>query len=87
MIIPKLANGGIIKKDSLFVAKEKGKDLFYDKYYVIYKRTKNRRIKKKQLKKSWILKAQKQFEQVMPKIDFNNLQIFIGGKEIKTNEK
>lgn len=87
MKIPKLANGGIVQTNSLFVGKKKGKDLFYDKYYVIYKRTKNRRIKKKQLKRSWTLKLQKQFEPITSKIDFNNLHFFINGKEVKNNEK
>lgn len=58
MNIPKLAKGGIVNNQLPFIAKEKGKNLFEDKYYEIYKRTKNRRIKKKQLKKSWTLKMQ-----------------------------
>ena len=58
MNIPKLAKGGIVNNNLALIGEEKGKSIvpLKDKYYEIYKRTKNRRIKKKQLKKSWKLK-------------------------------
>ena len=86
MKIPKLANGGIVKDNSLFVSKEKGKDLFYDKYYAIYKRTKNRRIKKKQLKKSWILKFQNSIKQnniELTRLLPEKINVILGGEIIK----
>lgn len=84
MKIPKLANGGVINNKLPLIGKDKGKSLFKDKYYEIYKRTKNRRIKKKQLKKSWILKSHMIIEECIMPID--KLHIFIGGKEIKQDE-
>lgn len=52
MNIPKLAKGGIIE-NNLPLYGEKFEFVFplNDKYYAIYKRTKNKRIKKKNLKK------------------------------------
>lgn len=78
--IPKLAKGGIIDNNlPLMCADEKGKSLFYDKYYRIYKCTKNRRIKKKQEKKSWTLKLQK----LLPsELENGQVHIFINNKEI-----
>jgi len=78
--IPKLAKGGIINNDlPLMYAGEKEKCLFDDKYYRIYKHTKNRRIKKKQEKKSWILKRKKilkrlcEFEEIPVNIKMEDL--------------
>ena len=83
MNIPKLAKGGIVNNQLPFIAKEKGKNLFKDKYYEIYKRTKNQRIKKKQLKKSWTLKMQnamKPFIDEMNKVE--EITLHIGDKVI-----
>ena len=54
MNIPKLAEGGIIK--NVLPQHAETRELVFpinDKYYKIYKRTKNSRIKKKNLKKSF----------------------------------
>ena len=83
MNIPKLAKGGMINNHLLIIEESKGKNLFRDKYYEIYKRTKNRRIKKKQLKKSWILKMQnvmKPFIDEMNKVE--EITLHIGNKVI-----
>lgn len=71
--------------DNWFLARERGKSVFCDKYYNIYKRTKNRRIKKKQLKKSWVLKLQKGLSicEIIDSIDFDNIKLYINGKEVK----
>lgn len=74
--IPRLAQSGIINDNTpLMCVGENDQNLFKDKYYQIYKRTKNRRIKKKQEEKSWILKHKK---------IINNLCEF---KEIQVNIK
>lgn len=90
MQIHKLAKGGIVSDNLLFdnnwfLAREKGSSLWHDKYYQIYRRTKNRRIKKKQEKKSWKLKFQKGILacKIIDSIDFDNIKIYIGGKELK----
>lgn len=89
MQIPKLAKGGIVSNNLLFdnnwfLAREKGKDLFFDKYYEIYKRTKNRRIKKKQEKKSWKLKFQKGILacKIIDSINVNDIKVCINGRQI-----
>ncbi len=93
MQIPKLAKGGIVSDNLLFdnnwfLAREKGKDLFFDKYYEIYRRTKNRRIKKKQEKKSWKLKFQKGILmcKLIDSIDVDNIKVCINGKVINKEE-
>lgn len=56
MMIPKLAKGGIIKNNCSCICDEFNPEFvspLNDKYYKIYKRTKNRRIKKKNIKKSF----------------------------------
>jgi hypothetical protein len=83
MNIPKLAKGGMINNQLPIIGERKGKNLFRDKYYEIYKRTKNRRIKKKQLKKSWTLKMQnamKPFIDEMNKVE--EITLHIGNKVI-----
>ena len=83
MNIPKLAKGGMINNQLPFIAKEKKKNLFRDKYYEIYKRTKNRRIKKKQLKKSWTLKMQKAMEPFINEMNkVEEITLHIGNKVI-----
>ena len=60
MNIPKLAKCGIPQNQTLFIAIEQKKkpvvDMLGKKYINIYERTKNRRIKKKQIKKCPMLK-------------------------------
>ena len=89
MQIPKLAKGGIVSDNLLFdnnwfLAREKGSSLWYDKYYEIYRRTKNRRIKKKQEKKSWKLKFQKGILacKIIDSIDVDNIKVCINGRQI-----
>lgn len=63
MKIPKLSKGGIIAEYypfSVDFGEKKVKNIipFYDIHYKIYHRTKNRRIKKKQLKRSRLLQLE-----------------------------
>lgn len=69
--IPKFAKGGIITTPPTFYIGDTDKDSDtiaipcckpIDKYYVIYKRTKKARIKKKNAKKSWTLRLKKELE-------------------------
>lgn len=87
MQIPKIAKGGIPDFDNWFMAGERKckKDLFFDKYYEIYKRTKKKRIKKKQEKKSWKLKLQKCILacKIIDSIDVNNIKVCINGRVIE----
>lgn len=83
MKIPKLANGGIIADFYPFQVdfgekKIKNAIPFYDIHYKIYHRTKNRRIKNKQLKKSPFLYLEKKLKDVIKK----PLKIEINGKTI-----
>lgn len=54
-----------------------------DKYCKIYKRTKNRRIKNKQIKKSPVLRFRKEINNLMSKTITNEITICIGDKVIK----
>lgn len=92
MKIPKLAKGGIINNDSAFIGEGKGKPVvpLKDKYYEIYKRTKNKRIKKKQLKKSWKLQwfnspVFKEINDMFSKMD--KVEINVGGRTIVKHTK
>lgn len=85
----KLADGGIISDDDIkcYVAKAdeiEGKYIYnkyikpYEKYKRIYKRTKNRRIKRKQLKKDPMLCLEYGFKHIiMDDIDYS-LNVSIG---------
>ena len=79
--IPKLARGGIIDNKVPFIGEKRGKGLFDNKCIKIYKHTKNRRIKKKQIKKCPMLKTNLLIaEYILP---INKLKIFVGNKEMK----
>lgn len=86
MKIPKLAADGIIQDQILFGLNERGKplvDIFGKKYFEIYKRTKNRRIKKKQIKRCPMLKVKLEIEKCLG-LSYQNKtpKIYVGGKEI-----
>ncbi len=81
MQIPKLARGGVI--NNFFSAVwEKEEIIFplHDKYYKIYHKTKSKRIKKKQMKKSLLLSAEFFMKQQLKNVGISN--ILIDGKNI-----
>lgn len=70
-MIPKLANGGIIKNEITNNYEEFSPEIAFplnDKYYRIYKRTKNQRIKKKNMKKSFRAMIEEQVKSFNKKI-------------------
>lgn len=84
MKIPKLVASRIIQDQTLFGLNEKEKplvDIFGKKYFEIYKRTKNRRIKKKQIKKCPMLKLKLEIK----KYDNLNRHCYNGKIEIWVN--
>lgn len=90
MKIPKLAKGGIVQDDMLFIPNERTQpvvDILGKKYINIYNKTKNRRIKKKQIKKCPMLKMRLDIEKYLKYIDFNDVKIYINGKEVNKEEK
>lgn len=81
--IPKLARTGIINShDVIALIGEKKCSFKLDKHYVIYNRTKKKRIKKKCQNKSLILSAKSYFE----KIDLSDIKILVNGKELIKDE-
>lgn len=86
----KLAKGGIVDTDTLFVAGEHINKpcIIADKYYKIYKRTKNRRIKKKQEKKSFMLQIIKSIDNETQYIKQPiTIKVFVGGKEFNIEKE
>lgn len=88
MKIPKLAKGGIIQDNPLFVPNERKKPavvILDKKYFDIYNRTKNRRIKKKQIKKCPMLELKLRIEKCVDLSNYHhnkNLEIYINGKQL-----
>ena len=88
MKIPKLAKGGIIQENMLFSAGERKKqvvDILGKKYFDIYNKTKNRRIKKKQIKKCPMLELKLRTEKCVGLSNYHhnkNLEIYINGKQL-----
>ena len=91
MNIPKLAKGGIIY-ESPFILGDYDREYAIPlidplQYLKIYRRTKNRRIKKKALKKCPMLYLQKQIEKsVGLGSNMKSFEINIGGREIYKKE-
>lgn len=89
MKLPKLAKGGIIIQDNLiFVPNKRMKpavDILGKKYFDIYNRTKNRRIKKKQIKKCPMLELRLRIEKCVGLSNYHlnkNLEIYINGEQL-----
>lgn len=86
--IPKLAKGGIIQDNMLFSVSERKKpivDIINKKYFNIYNKTKNRRIKKKQIKKCPILQLKLELEEYVCLGNCYNkdIKICINDRQIK----
>lgn len=93
MNIPKLAKGGIPQNQTLFIANERIKpvvDISGKKYFNIYNRTKNRRIKKKQLNKCPMLNMRIELERyikeniILTKNFSKDINVYINNKNIMT---
>lgn len=87
MKIPKLAKGGIVQDNMLFIPNGSTKpvvDILGKKYINIYNRTKNRRIKKKQIKKCPMLKLKLEIEKCIGLGNCYNkdIKICINGRQI-----
>lgn len=88
---PILATGGIITNKLATIGESVGNYLHQDidfviplkdKYYKIYKRTKNRRIKNKQIKKSPILRFIKEIDNLMSRKIMNEITVCVRNKVI-----
>lgn len=87
MKIPKLVKGGIIQDNMLFIPNENAKpvvDILGKKHFNIYNKTKNRRIKKKQIKKCPILLIKLELERCigLGNCYNKNIEIYINDKQI-----
>lgn len=87
MKIPKLVKGGVIQDNMLFFPGERKKvavDIIGKKYFDIYNRTKNRRIKKKQIKKCPMLLIKSELEKCIGLDNCYNkdIKICINGRQI-----
>lgn len=84
MQIPKLAKGGIVDDGLPILGEEYEKDYVFplhDKYYTIYKRTKNRRIKKKNMRKSFRAFIENEIKIMRKNVGLFNIMIKVGNED------